>query len=352
VALTGAERTSNWRARKKKTAYQKPVPPSAVANDDGKVIYPDFRDGRPERYYARVPLSAMRALDPKTRVFIAICYYTDEEGEAYPAHKKISEKTGLDRRTVRKSIDLLKREGLLEQQHQYRDNDGKSSNLYTVIGLKDGARQRHEVSARQRQEDGAQQRHGDGAQQRHGGGAQQRHGEGAQQRHVGEDISLEQKETEQRAGERARLRDDWKPDADGIQLALSFGYDPIWLLEKFKDHHLSKGTRNVDWQAAWRMWCRREAEHDGNTPEPASEPATAVGQEQKITYRENPDGSLDDPRAQRIWWQDVIKELRKTGIWDHAWGPPPDDLDTKMPLAFRKKQVVINWLTNNSEVDS
>lgn len=35
-------------------------------------------------------------------------------------------------------------------------------------------------------------------------------------------------------------------------------------VEKFRDHHLSKGTISKDWFASWRYWCRNSAEYKGD----------------------------------------------------------------------------------------
>ena len=34
---------------------------------------------------------------------------------------------------------------------------------------------------------------------------------------------------------------------------------------KFVAHHQSKGTRNVDWDAAWKLWCLNENGNHGNS---------------------------------------------------------------------------------------
>jgi len=40
-------------------------------------------------------------------------------------------------------------------------------------------------------------------------------------------------------------------EVGGLNPGLEFGW--------FKDHHRAKGSRFVDWEAAWRTWCRRAA---------------------------------------------------------------------------------------------
>lgn len=45
----------------------------------------------------------------------------------------------------------------------------------------------------------------------------------------------------------------------GEQFALAGGLTDVRLIfGAFKDHHRAKGSKFVDWQAAWRTWCRNE----------------------------------------------------------------------------------------------
>jgi hypothetical protein len=291
------------------------------------------RDDRPAKYYARVPLAAARmpVLSHTARVLIVICSYTNARGQADPSHKTISTKTGLSRRDVQNAIAALKHSGVIEIQHQFRENGGKSSNRYVVVHLRDAGNARHEDAGNTRQGDAGNTRHGDVGNTRHGDAGNTQHEE---------DRSPEQKEPEQRVGRRERLREDWQPDDDGIQLAHSLGFEPTWLLEKFRDHHLSEGSQKADWNAAWRLWCRREVEHeDGGAP-----PSLMATNTQTT---EIPRAQESPKREPFFSWRETVKHLRETGIWDRAWGPPPDHPDTKMPLNFRLQQPVKDWIAKN-----
>jgi hypothetical protein len=41
--------------------------------------------------------------------------------------------------------------------------------------------------------------------------------------------------------------------------------DPELTHMKFVAHHESKGTRNVDWDSAWKFWCLNENSDHGNS---------------------------------------------------------------------------------------
>ncbi len=56
--------------------------------------------------------------------------------------------------------------------------------------------------------------------------------------------------------------------------ALSDGFVEASLaaeFEKFRDHHVARGTRFIDWPAAWRTWMRRSREFS-QSPPPAEKP--------------------------------------------------------------------------------
>lgn len=54
------------------------------------------------------------------------------------------------------------------------------------------------------------------------------------------------------------LPDGWLPDFEAA--SAKFGIQAEREFEKFSDHHLAKGSKFVDWDAAFRQWCRRTKE--------------------------------------------------------------------------------------------
>ena len=73
----------------------------------------------------------------------------------------------------------------------------------------------------------------------------------------------------------ARLSDGWELTEERRQVAVSEGVDPERTFAKFKDHWRAESSakaRKRDWDAAWRNWCRGEADRSRG-PRPAAKPA-------------------------------------------------------------------------------
>jgi hypothetical protein len=86
-----------------------------------------------------------------------------------------------------------------------------------------------------------------------------------------EEIDKEEEKKEVRADARrakgTRLPLDWQPDDVAKQYALSFGVPLEAETEKFRDYWHARagpGAVKVDWSAAWRNWCRKSREFNGN----------------------------------------------------------------------------------------
>jgi hypothetical protein len=61
----------------------------------------------------------------------------------------------------------------------------------------------------------------------------------------------------------ARLPADWQSPPDCDAYAVKLGLDPAAIGEQFRDHWAASASPNSvkrDWNAAWRTWCRTEAE--------------------------------------------------------------------------------------------
>jgi hypothetical protein len=61
------------------------------------------------------------------------------------------------------------------------------------------------------------------------------------------------------------LPQDWRPTERDKEYAQVWGLNVIAVAEMFRNYHTGKGTRMVDWGAAWRVWCQREAQQGGKT---------------------------------------------------------------------------------------
>lgn len=59
---------------------------------------------------------------------------SNKEGQCYPAIGTVAKELQLSRRTVERAIDDLIRAGLITKEQRWRENGGKSSLLFTLMG--------------------------------------------------------------------------------------------------------------------------------------------------------------------------------------------------------------------------
>lgn len=57
----------------------------------------------------------------------------DKEGKCYPAIGTIARELNLSRSTVKRALTDLEKQGYLRKEQRWRENGGKSSNLYFLI---------------------------------------------------------------------------------------------------------------------------------------------------------------------------------------------------------------------------
>ncbi|AKG37796.1 helix-turn-helix domain-containing protein [Paenibacillus durus] len=57
---------------------------------------------------------------------------TDKDGKCYPANGTIARELKLSRSTVKRAIADLEKSGRLRKEQRWRENGGKSSNLYYI----------------------------------------------------------------------------------------------------------------------------------------------------------------------------------------------------------------------------
>ncbi|MDI6878350.1 MAG: helix-turn-helix domain-containing protein [Desulfitobacteriaceae bacterium] len=67
-------------------------------------------------------------------VFMYLHDRADKEGKCYPAIGTIAKELKLSRSTVKRAIADLEKSGRLRKEQRWRENGGKSSNLY-YLGL-------------------------------------------------------------------------------------------------------------------------------------------------------------------------------------------------------------------------
>lgn len=85
----------------------------------------------------------------------------------------------------------------------------------------------------------------------------------------------EEKRREESRGVKKRasaIPEDFAPNDKGMELARDAGLDADRELAKFRDHHAAKGSRFIDWQAAWRTWLGHAVEFGRGRQAPAGSP--------------------------------------------------------------------------------
>ena len=65
-------------------------------------------------------------------VYIYLADRANKNGECWPAIPTIAKELKLSQTTVRRALDDLRKEGLLETEQRYRCNGGKSSLLFKI----------------------------------------------------------------------------------------------------------------------------------------------------------------------------------------------------------------------------
>ncbi len=65
-------------------------------------------------------------------VYMYLCDRADKDGKCYPAIGTIAGELKLSRSTVKRAIADLEKTGHLRKENRWRENGGKSSNMYYV----------------------------------------------------------------------------------------------------------------------------------------------------------------------------------------------------------------------------
>ncbi len=97
-----------------------------------------------------------------------------------------------------------------------------------------------------------------------------------------------------------RLAADWQPNAPLRAYAVERGLNPDGIAEAFRDFwHAAAGTRatKLDWDAAWRTWCRNEVERRARGPTRSANKLDWWGREMAAAYGGPPPDPPPDPHA-------------------------------------------------------
>lgn len=89
------------------------------------------------------------------------------------------------------------------------------------------------------------------------------------------------------------IPNDWKPTPAGVEFAVGKGMSRADIadeVQRFRDHHLGKGSLMKDWDAAWRTWCQ--------SPYRKSQPPRGSPQRQSSSWLEAGAQEIREMRGQ------------------------------------------------------
>lgn len=135
------------------------------------------------------------------------------------------------------------------------------------------------------------------------------------------------KEGEGREGEGARAQripEDWKPSEELAAWATAQGLNASEIAQNFVDYWRAESgakARKLDWDAAFRVWCRRQ------TGQPSSRP-----QARSFDERKRDAASTVTPSNDAGQWTIRLKHWRESRFWNPTtMGPPPGEPGCQVP---------------------
>lgn len=171
-------------------------------------------------------------------VLIKLADNANDEGECWPSYQHIADQCEVSRSTVKSHIRALEDMGLLKREFRRKGELNQSNVFYLTL---DNAQQIPPESG------------GAGA-DLGGAGADLGGGAGADPRtyHSFEPV----KEPLERKKKPSSMPEGFSPSASHQKMAEEFGISLQDEFDKFTDHHLSKGSKFIDWNRALNTWLR------------------------------------------------------------------------------------------------
>ncbi|NMJ04435.1 helix-turn-helix domain-containing protein [Salmonella enterica] len=163
-------------------------------------------------------------------VLIKLADNANDEGECWPSYQHIADQCEVSRSTVKSHIRALEDMGLLKREFRRKGELNQSNVFYLTL---DNAQQIPPES---------------------GGAGADRGGAGAAPRtyHSFEPV----KEPLERKKKPSSMPEGFSPSASHQKMAEEFGISLQDEFDKFTDHHLSKGSKFIDWNRALNTWLR------------------------------------------------------------------------------------------------
>lgn len=171
-------------------------------------------------------------------VLIKLADNANDEGECWPSYQHIADQCEVSRSTVKSHIRALEDMGLLKREFRRKGELNQSNVFYLTL---DNAQQIPPESG------------GAGA-DRGWAGADLGGGAGADPRtyHSFEPV----KEPLERKKKPSSMPEGFSPSASHQKMAEEFGISLQDEFDRFTDHHLSKGSKFIDWSRALNTWLR------------------------------------------------------------------------------------------------
>ncbi|HCL4940145.1 TPA: helix-turn-helix domain-containing protein [Salmonella enterica] len=185
-------------------------------------------------------------------VLIKLADNANDEGECWPSYQHIADQCEVSRSTVKSHIRALEDMGLLKREFRRKGELNQSNVFYLTL---DNAQQiPPESGGAVADRGGAVADRGGVGADRGGAGADLGGGAGADPRtyHSFEPV----KEPLERKKKPSSMPEGFSPSASHQKMAEEFGISLQDEFDKFTDHHLSKGSKFIDWSRALNTWLR------------------------------------------------------------------------------------------------
>ncbi|EFR0672944.1 helix-turn-helix domain-containing protein [Salmonella enterica] len=185
-------------------------------------------------------------------VLIKLADNANDEGECWPSYQHIADQCEVSRSTVKSHIRALEDMGLLKREFRRKGELNQSNVFYLTL---DNAQQiPPESGGAGADRGGAGADRGGAGADRGGAGADLGGGAGADPRtyHSFEPV----KEPLERKKKPSSMPEGFSPSASHQKMAEEFGISLQDEFNKFTDHHLSKGSKFIDWSRALNTWLR------------------------------------------------------------------------------------------------
>ncbi|EJJ8820736.1 helix-turn-helix domain-containing protein [Salmonella enterica] len=185
-------------------------------------------------------------------VLIKLADNANDEGECWPSYQHIADQCEVSRSTAKSHIRALEDMGLLKREFRRKGELNQSNVFYLTL---DNAQQiPPESGGAGADRGGAGADRGGAGADRGGAGADLGGGAGADPRtyHSFEPV----KEPLERKKKPSSMPEGFSPSASHQKMAEEFGISLQDEFDKFTDHHLSKGSKFIDWSRALNTWLR------------------------------------------------------------------------------------------------